>query len=265
MDSLRRLLASGVHALRKVVTPSLRGDDSHSTLISTATYSPWRVDAEYRATLEEISGCTLLDEMRLHELWQLADQVGHLWGDGIEIGCWRGGAGCLIAHRLSARRPSATMFLCDTFAGVVKAGDRDRDYRGGEHDDADERTVLELARRMGLKNVEVLVGIFPEDTGSQVADRAFAFAHIDVDVYDGARDAFDWLLPRLVPGGVVVFDDYGSTATGGIRALVDELHGHPDLAVVRNLNGQAVAVRRAGTTPAPPSEGAVGGETPGRS
>jgi O-methyltransferase len=254
MDSLRRLLSSSVHALRKAVTPSLRGDPAHSTLVSTATYSPWCVDAEFRATLKEIGGHTLLDEMRLHELWQLADQVGHLWGDGIEIGCWRGGAGCLIARRLASRRPNATMFLCDTFAGVVKAGDRDREYRGGEHDDAGESTVLELARSMGLKNVEVLVGIFPEDTGSQVEDRTFTFAHIDVDVYDGARDAFHWLLPRLAVGGIVVFDDYGSTATRGIRLLVDELHGHPDLAIVRNLNGQAVAVRRAATTPAPRTE-----------
>jgi hypothetical protein len=43
----------------------------------------------------------------------------------------------------------------------------------------------------------------------------------------------------------------GSTATEGIRTFIDELHGHPDVAIVRNLNGQAVAVRRAATTPAP--------------
>jgi O-methyltransferase len=250
MDALRRVAATGIHAARKAVTPALRGEAAHSTLISSATYSPWLVDQEFRAVATSIAGHTLLDEMQLYELWQLADQAGQLGGDGIEVGCWRGGAGCMVARRLAASE--ATMFLCDTFTGVVKAGAEDRVYRGGEHGDADERTVLELAGRMGLKNVEVLVGVFPEETGAAVADRVFAFAHIDVDVYGGARDAFRWLLPRLLVGGVVVFDDYGSTATDGIRRFVDELHGHPDLAIVRNLNGQAVAIRRAATTPAPP-------------
>jgi hypothetical protein len=48
----------------------------------------------------------------------------------------------------------------------------------------------------------------------------------------------------------VVFDDYGSSQTSGVRAFIDELH-EPDFAVVRNMNGQAVAIRRAATTPAP--------------
>lgn len=251
MGAVQQGLSTAIHSIRKAVTPALRGQAAHSTLISSATYSPWLVDEEYREIAASVSLHTLLDPMRLYELWQLADQVGHLDGDAIEVGCWRGGAGCLIAHRLAARRPDTNMFLCDTFSGVVKAGAQDRVYRGGEHDDADETVVLDLVRSLGLKNVEVLVGMFPEDTGWQVDGRTFAFAHIDVDVYEGARDAFNWLLPRLLVGGIVVFDDYGSTSTDGMRLFIDEIQGHPDVALVRNLNGQAVAVRRAAMTPAP--------------
>lgn len=253
LEVVRRASATTIHALRKAVTPPLRGQRAHSTLVSTATYSPWLVDEPFRAVLQQVRSSTLLDEMRLYELWQLVDQVGHLSGDAIEVGCWRGGAGTLIATRMAQRRPEATMFLCDTFAGVVKAGGRDRVYRGGEHGDATEDTVRRLADRLGVDRLEVLVGVFPDDTGERVADRTFKFVHIDVDVYQGARDAFCWLLPRLVPGGIVVFDDYGGAATEGVRIFVDELHGHPDVVVVRNLNGQAVVVRRATTTPAPTS------------
>jgi O-methyltransferase len=138
---------------------------------------------------------------------------------------------------------------------VVKAGERDRVYRGGEHDDATPDAVRDLAARFGLSNVKILKGVFPDDTGSGVADRVFKFAHIDVDVYEGARDVFEWLLPRVVVGGIVVFDDYGSCATDGVRVFVDEIQGSADLAadlaIVHNLNGQAVVVRRAGTTVAP--------------
>lgn len=250
LEAVRRACATAIHTGRKSVTPSLRGQAAHSTIISTATYSPWRVDQEFRAVARSVADNTLLDEMRLYELWQLADQVSHLNGDAIEVGCWRGGAGCLIAHRLTRASPRTTMFLCDTFTGVVKASAQDSVYVGGEHDDADEATVRALARKLTLDNVELLVGIFPEETGDRVANRAFKFAHIDVDVYGGARDSFEWLLPRLVVGGLIVFDDYGSALTDGIRTFIAELHGHPDFVVVRNINGQAVAVRRSSTAAA---------------
>ncbi len=251
MEAVRRACATSIHLARKAVTPPLRGKLGHSTIISTATYSPWELDTDFRAVAGAVADNTLLDEMRLYELWQLADQVGHLRGDAIEVGCWRGGVGCLVAHRLTRHQPDTRTYLCDTFTGVVKASSEDSVYVGDEHDDADEQTVRALARRLGLSGVEVLVGIFPEDTGEAVADRAFKFAHIDVDVFEGARDSFEWLLPHLVVGGIVVFDDYGSSMTDGVRSFVDTLQGHPDLAIVRNINGQAVAVRRSTTTPGP--------------
>jgi len=247
LDAVRRAAAGAIHGVRKVVVPPLRGQSAHSTLISTATYSPWLTDRDYAAVAARVQDNTLLDEMRLYELWQLAAQVSHLQGDAIEIGCWRGGAGCLIASRARLDAQGATMFLCDTFTGVVKAGGQDSVYVGGEHADADAATVRRLVDAMGLTNVELLIGIFPDDTGAQVADRRFRFAHIDVDVFEGARDSFTWLFPRLCVGAIVVFDDYGSSTTDGIRTFIDQLHGHPDLAVVRNLNGQAVVIKRSET------------------
>lgn len=245
LDALRRGLAGSIHAAREIAIPSLRGQRDHSTIISSATYSPWRVDKSFLDVYTDVRDNTLLDELRMYELWQLADQVRHLDGDAIEIGCWRGGAGCLVAKRIFEAQKDSTVFLCDTFSGVVKASGRDSAYRGGEHGDSDVALVEDLARRLGLSNIVILKGMFPEDTGEQVADRKFKFAHIDVDVYQGARDAFDWLMPRLLVGAIVVFDDYGSSQTNGIRSFIDELHGSPDFAIIRNVNGQATAVRRA--------------------
>jgi len=244
---MRRALAGAVHLPRLLAIPALRGHREHSTLISAATYSPWRVDADFLAVYDVVADSTLLDEMRLYELWRLAGQVGGLGGDAIEVGCWRGGAGCLVARRVAGHSPGARTFLCDTFAGVVKAGAHDPTYVGGEHADASADGVRALARRLGLDSVEVLEGVFPEDTGPAVADRRFSFVHMDLDVYQGSRDAFAWLRPRLLVGAVVVFDDYGFALTGGARTFVDELEGDPDFVIVHNLNGHAVVVRRAAT------------------
>ena len=102
LERVRALAGSVLHAGRRAVTPELRGRRGHSTIISSATYSPWAVDQRFREVVEQIRANTLLDEMRLHELWQLAGQVGGLSGDAIEVGCWRGGAGCLAAGRIAA-------------------------------------------------------------------------------------------------------------------------------------------------------------------
>ena len=121
--------------------------------------------------------------------------------------------------RARHRRP---VYLCDTWKGVVKTGAIDTYYRDGKHDDASPRMVEKLVAELGLRNVELLQGVFPDETGEQIADRTFRLCHCDVDVYQSAKDVLDWVWPRLSPGGVVVFDDYGFPACPGVTKLVDE-------------------------------------------
>ncbi|MDR3491890.1 MAG: TylF/MycF/NovP-related O-methyltransferase [Gammaproteobacteria bacterium] len=243
-DQVRCWAGNIFHLFLKLITSQLRGYREHSTLISNATYSPWRVDNEFLEVFKKVASHSLLDKMRLYELWQLTNQVSHLAGDAIEVGCWRGGAGCMMAARLAQDQKETTLFLCDTFRGVVKAGKHDTFYHGNEFANSNKTIVANLATSMNLKNVKILAGIFPEETSAEINHHLFKFAHIDVDVYQSARDAFEWLLPRLVDGAIVVFDDYGFSSTDGIRTYVDELQGRPDIVIIRNLNGQAVLVKR---------------------
>jgi len=153
-------------------------------------------------------------------------------------------------HRGNHRRArlagvDESVYLCDTFKGVVKAGVRDRSYRGGEHDDTTKETVLELMDRLGVDAVRVLEGVFPEDCLDLVKDRTFRFCHIDVDVYQSAKEIADWLWPRLVPGGLVVYDDYGFRRCVRVTRFVNEERAKPDRVVIHNLNGHAIVVKTA--------------------
>ena len=65
--------------------------------------------------------------------------------------------------------------LCDTFKGVVKAGPRDTVYLV-EHSDTNQGAVLRLIRSLNLDQVNILQGIFPEESGGHsIGDRRFAF------------------------------------------------------------------------------------------
>jgi O-methyltransferase len=209
----------------------------HSVIIPFATYSPWLDDTDFLRVFATVAEHSLVDIYRCYELWMLAAQARD--GDILEVGVWRGGTGAILAARASA----ATVFLCDTFTGVVHASEHDAVYRGGEHADTSVELVLQLLQQLKLTNAVVLKGIFPEETGVALDERRFALCHVDVDAYESARRIIDWVWPRLNVGGVLVFDDYGFLTCNGITNLVNERFGQPGALLIHNLNGHALVVK----------------------
>lgn len=133
--------------------------------------------------------------------------------------------------------------MADTFSGVVKAGENDTVYSGGEHADTSIEIVQSLLSRMELSNAFLLEGIFPDDTSSAI-DEPIAFLHCDVDVYSSARDVMEWILPRLSKGGAIIFDDYGFSGCEGITKLANEIKLNSDFTFIHNLNGHAVFIKK---------------------
>jgi O-methyltransferase len=134
------------------------------------------------------------------------------------------------------------VYLCDTFAGVTGASEKDTRYKGGEHADTSIEVVNGLIHRMGLANIKLLTGVFPDETAKYISSNRISLAHIDVDVHDSAKWCFDWVWSRICPGGVVVFDDYGFHGCEGVTRMVNEI-AEPDAIVIYNLNGHAVVVK----------------------
>jgi O-methyltransferase len=208
-------------------------------------YAPWASDQHFKSELSKIAGHTLVDHYRCYELWELVGRAASINPNGhfIEIGVWRGGTASLIAKKLSLISSQATLYLADTFTGVVKASEKDASYHGGEHADTTVDVVKKLLNGKYDK-VKILEGIFPEET-SQFVDNQhnFAFCHIDVDVYQSAKDIVDWIWDKLAIGGVIVFDDYGFPTCTGVTKYVNEQDGKSDRLVIYNLNGHAIIVK----------------------
>jgi O-methyltransferase len=219
------------------------GDSSYERAKPNATYAPWNKDAAFLETYQAVAGNTLVDKYRCFELWSLVEQTRHLEGALIEIGVWRGGTGALIAKKASLCGITDPVYLCDTFAGVVKASEKDSVYRGGELANTSTAIVEQLVQRLQLPNVKILEGIFPEDTAHLVTSQKFRLCHIDVDVYQSAKDVVSWIWDQMAIGGVMVYDDYGFLGCSGITAFVEEQMLCPDRIVLHNLNGHAIVVK----------------------
>jgi O-methyltransferase len=187
-----------------------------------ATYAPWRSDPEFRTIYNAVRRHTLVDVWRCHELWTILGELRDAAGSILEVGVWRGGTGALLAVRAASLGIEERVYLCDTWRGVVKADEIDTYYYDGKHDDAARSSVERLLSDLGLTNVDLLEGIFPEETGARISEHTIRFCHCDVDVYRSARDVLDWVWPRLAPAGVVVFDDYGFLGCPRVTKLVNE-------------------------------------------
>lgn len=215
----------------------------YESVLPAATYAPWLSDRPFKETYETIEDYTMVDKYRCYELWKLVEESAKLNGALIEVGAWRGGSGALIAKKAQLSGIKDKVYLCDTFKGVVKAGVHDSTYKGGELADTSKAIVEEVLNKLKLDNTKILVGIFPEETGKLVDEKVFRFCHIDVDVYQSAKDTVEWIWPKLVVGGMVVFDDYGFEGCDGVTRFVNEERNRKDGIVIHNLNGHAILVK----------------------
>jgi O-methyltransferase len=216
----------------------------YEKIFTTATYAPWKTDAQFNDCFETIKSHTMVDKYRCFELWKLVAESSKLiTGDLLEIGVWRGGSGALIAKKAMIEGLTEKVYLCDTFTGVIEAGKMDNAYRGGEHADTSKEIVQELLKKMKLNNVSILAGAFPSETGTLIANAKFRFCHIDVDVYNSSKSISEWIWPRLLPGGIIIYDDYGNQRCKGITKFINEEILKKDRIVIYNLNGHAVVIK----------------------
>jgi O-methyltransferase len=226
-----------------VVARKRKADGDYELVLSEASYAPWLSDRAFNEVFSVIKGHTLVDKLKCYELWQLVGETAKLSGSLIEIGVWRGGSGILIGQKAKLSGIKDRVYLCDTFRGVVKAGEYDEKYLGGEHADTSIGVVRELADVFHLDRLSIVEGVFPNDIKGSIPDQTFRFCHMDVDVYQSAKDTLEWIWPRLVVGGVLVCDDYGFQGCGGVTRLINEGRDRKDRVMIHNLNGHAILIK----------------------
>lgn len=203
--------------------------------------SPWMEDEGFSSIYETVKNNTLVDRIRCYSIYQLAQQVGKVDGDVLEVGTWRGGTAGILTQVLSEKK----VYLADTFEGVVKASEWEH-YKDTAHSDTSEELVSDfLSNKLGVSNFEIIKGIFPEDTGVKVDGKKLCLVYLDLDVYESTKDAFNYVWEQVSLNGMVIFDDYGMTsACAGIKKFVDEIKGDKDKIFIQNLNGQAYIIKK---------------------
>jgi len=123
-------------------------------------------------------------------------------GDLVECGCYKGTTARILYDVAKLATSDRRFFLYDLFDGAEGVAN---------HAMPDHGPQLELqvrARFADMSNVIITQGAVP-GTFAQAAPERVAFMHIDMNNAAAEIGALEGLFDRVVPGGVVVLDDYG--------------------------------------------------------
>ncbi|APZ96921.1 TylF/MycF/NovP-related O-methyltransferase [Fuerstiella marisgermanici] len=157
--------------------------------------------------------------------------------DGVmaEVGTYQGASAKLIC----AAKGDTEFHVFDTFCGLLDASEEDPLFRQHDYAASEESVRKYLA---DYPNVIFHKGLFPADTGSDVADKKFSFVNLDVDTYASTRDCLEFFYPRLLPGGILLSHDYAQAE--GVRKAFDEVLGTKPESIIELPESQCMFVKQ---------------------
>ncbi len=188
----------------------------------------------------------------LHIEWRIAiscwaaHHARQLDGDFVECGTNTGMISSAICRYLDFNTVPKSFYMFDTFEGIpldqvaigeqpeMKAWMNERWY--GD--------CYELARRNfeAFPGVQLVRGRVPESLPT-VAIGQVAYLSIDMNVALPERAALEYFWPKMVPGGVVVFDDYGFEDHELQKAAHDEFASAHGLEIFLLPTGQGLLIK----------------------
>lgn len=197
--------------------------------------------SQYRSDMEDefwiiwdkVKEYTLTSPERGYALYKGIEYLSkrRIPGDFVECGVYQGGSSLLAA--LSFRRfqdGSRKYWLYDTFTGMPSPTEEDHIAHTGQALSernpegwwqAAEKQVLQIF--VENKVPQSMVHLVPgkvEDTLKKEVPKKIALLRLDTDWYSSTKVELDILYKKLVPGGILVIDDYGHFT--GAKQAVDE-------------------------------------------
>lgn len=188
---------------------------------------------------------------RVHIALWAARMASSLPGDFVECGVNKGFLSSAIMHDLNWNGIGKTFWLLDTFSGLDTNGISSEENDPG----ATERNRSHFESGLYTNNVEAVRQNFAEwndvklisgsvpDTLEKITSEKIAFASIDMNSAPPEVAAMEFLWPRLVPGALVVFDDYAyfdcKTQYDGLNAFAAQR----DTAIMSLPTGQGLLMK----------------------
>ena len=220
--------------------------------------SGFLADEAFRNSLEAIRSSHVYDSYnsphtiawRLHTLvWAARCALAHE-GDFVECGVFKGDMAWVVATVLGDMMHQRAYYLYDSFEGFSPKMSRPEDFpehpgflafanefyrQPGLHESV-------VARFAGFPHVKVIRGFLPEALSIAMPLR-ISFLHVDLNSPEAEIAVLNVLFERVVPGGVVVFDDYGWQLFHRQREAEDRFMAERGHVILELPTGQGLLIK----------------------
>jgi O-methyltransferase len=170
-------------------------------------------------------------QWRAHICTWAANQAYKLGGDFVECGVWYGILSRTICNYVDFKNYPGTFFLIDSWGEIP----------GSHHGYRDDIFAVVTKRFDDLDNVKLVRGLVPEVLG-QVQSKRIAFLSIDMNGSIAERAALEYFYDKMLPGGVIYFDDYGWDYPE-LRATVDDFFADKPEKLLHFPSGNSIAIK----------------------
>jgi O-methyltransferase len=206
-----------------------------------------RVTDLVTADLDEID--TVLHQniiWRIHVLIWGASHGLHLPGDFMEMGVYQGNMSYAIASYLDFQTVDKTWVLVDSWQGLRDEDKNQHTPNAYMYERYRQPGLVDLVRKRfaAFPNVRMAQGFVPEVLAQPGnCPERIAFLHIDLNSARAERAGLEAVFDRVVPGAVIIFDDYGRMDYRESHEAVNSFmaeHGH---AVMELPTGQGMVIK----------------------
>jgi len=205
-----------------------------------STYCGWR-QPRFQELYAKVKGKTACTQDRLYMIHEFARSCRNLKGDFAECGVYKGGSAYLIASVLANTHEEVELHLFDTFSGFPGMDYYPAGHKKGDFGDTSLESVKSYLSDFPL--VTYHQGLIPS-TLETAKERMFSFVHVDVDLYEPARDCCEFFYSRMVKNGMMLFDDYGIQCfEESIRRAVDEFFRDKAERPIALRTGQCLVIK----------------------
>jgi hypothetical protein len=195
-------------------------------------------DPEFLALYEKMRSHTLVQIDRCFMIYQAACATASLPGSVAELGVYKGGTAKIVGEVL--KETGKRIYLFDSFSGMPWT-EKDKE----KHETLFEDVTLEKVKEY-LKEypaIEFRPDFFP-DTAKGLEQEKFSLVYLDADLYESTKSGLEFFYPRMVTGGIILFDDYGSHNWTGVREAVDTFAKSIGTRAISTVPYQAMLIKQ---------------------
>jgi hypothetical protein len=157
------------------------------------------------------SGITMISKERFDNIVNHSEKISKLSGDIVECGVWKGGMSIFLSKLFATKN----IWVCDSYEGCQDPSDGNYQFPGESHGLGmyavgleEVKSNFEMYDALDENRVKFLKGWVKDTLHPKVCPiKKISLLRVDVDSYSATLEVLDYLYDKVVPGGMIIFDD----------------------------------------------------------